>query len=512
MKKTIFSFLLAIVMSVSFVSIASAESVSNIASNGSYHNVKTFGAGLYDSVANKTFITYSGPEMDVYVKAYNHLTNVWESAIKVYDWNDSSTWAYHDYPTMVLLPDGKLALFIFDHTTAAYMIKAPNTHSLSGTWTRTVVSNDLNAYPMPVVSGNDIYLFYSRNDDVSYPYRTYRYIKSSDNGTTWSIPSLVIDSGKTSDKYNEVYAHGVYLKDGKIYISWQLSGGPEGHNKASKDLYLAYLDTETATMHNVAGSSVGNVVNAADMDSCKVVTATPISSNKFPISVSQPSIADDGTVVIGFGRTYDNGTKKIELGKFVSGAWSFSTVTTGTTNFKDMVKSGSDDFEVLYINGTNIDNRKTTDMGSSWSTLYTLGIPYISNADSVNYANFIENRNSIRVIAGTINVAERQTDYTGKWGIFAIKAEQIPPTVYANTSYSGSAVELPEGTYTMAQLTALGIGNDSVSSLKVPFGYRVTGYADDNFTGSSWIFTADDSSLVDNGCNDMFSSIRVEKI
>lgn len=420
LRKAVLSFLV-MLMCFSFLSVASAETVSNVANNASYHSLRTFGAGLYDSVANKTFIAYSGPEMDVYVKSYNHSTNAWETGIKIYDWNDSSQWAYHDYPTMVLLPDGKLAIFIFDHTTAAYMIKAPNAHSISGTWTRTQISSDLNAYPMPIVSASTVYLFYSRNDDVAYPYRTYRYIKSTDNGNTWSAPITVIDSGKTSDKYNEVYAHGVYEKNGKIYISWQLSGGPEGHNKASKDLYLAYLDTSTGTMHNVNGTSMGNVVNAGDMASCRVVSAMPISSNKFPISISQPSIADNGTVVIGFGRRYDNGTNKIEFGKFVNGAWSFSTVTTGTTSFKDMVKSGPDDFEVLYVNGNNIENRITTNMGSTWSTLYTLGIPYISNADSVVYANFIENRNTIRVVAGTINIAERQRDYTGKWGIFAIK-------------------------------------------------------------------------------------------
>lgn len=176
-KKCLRVLLTSLIMFFSFVSVGLAESISNIASNASYHSVRTFGSGLYDSAANKTFITYSGPEMDVYVKAFNHSTNSWESGVKVYDWNDSSTWAYHNYSTMVLMPDGKLALFVFDHTASAYMIKAPNTHSISGTWNRMQISTDKNAYPMPVVSGNTVYLFYSKNDDVSYPYRTYRYIK-----------------------------------------------------------------------------------------------------------------------------------------------------------------------------------------------------------------------------------------------------------------------------------------------------------------------------------------------
>ncbi|TYP74827.1 BNR-4 repeat-containing protein [Paenibacillus methanolicus] len=410
---------------------AAGESIAAIESNASYHSRRTFGIGLYDGVANKTFIAYSGPEMDVYVKAYNHASQSWEAAVKVYDWNDSSQFAYHDYPTMVLLPDGKLGIFALDHAVSAYLIKAPTAHSLSGTWTRTQISTDKNTYPMPIVSGQSVYLFYSRNDDLTHPYRTYRYTKSTDNGATWSAPVTAIDSGKTADKFSEVYAYGVAEKDGKIYVTWSMAGGAGGHNQASRHLYLAYLDTATGQMHNAGGQSMGSVVNEPDLAACLVVSAEPDTASanygaRHPISNSAPSVTKDGKVVVAYGQQNADGTSAIRLAAFASGAWTVRTADAAAGGFTDVVKAGAgtNEFEVLYASadGDSLVSKKTTDLGASWTSLYTLAVPFgPGNADSIVYANYIEQRQGIRVVGATINVAERQTDYTGKWNVFAIK-------------------------------------------------------------------------------------------
>lgn len=49
-----------------------------------------------------------------------------------------------------------------------------------------------------------------------------------------------------------------------------------------------------------------------------------------------------------------------------------------------------------------------------------------------------------------------------------------------------------------------------MSSLKVPFGYKVTIYQDDNFSGKSKVITSD-ASYIGNDWNDQMSSIKVEK-
>jgi hypothetical protein len=89
-----------------------------------------------------------------------------------------------------------------------------------------------------------------------------------------------------------------------------------------------------------------------------------------------------------------------------------------------------------------------------------------------------------------------------------------PPTgnaiVYKDCNYTGYAVGLNTGTYTLAQLNALGVLNDDISSLKVSAGYKVTLYENDGFAGASLVQTADNSCLVGAGWNDRASSLKVE--
>jgi hypothetical protein len=87
-----------------------------------------------------------------------------------------------------------------------------------------------------------------------------------------------------------------------------------------------------------------------------------------------------------------------------------------------------------------------------------------------------------------------------------------PATVYADCPFAGAAVALQPGDYTQAQLQSLGMQNNSISSVKVQSGYKITLYADDNFTGSTLELTADDDCIVDNNFNDLASSIRVSSV
>lgn len=84
-------------------------------------------------------------------------------------------------------------------------------------------------------------------------------------------------------------------------------------------------------------------------------------------------------------------------------------------------------------------------------------------------------------------------------------------TVYQNCNYGGYAVGLPVGNYSVSQLQARGIVNDDLSSLRVQSGYQVVLYQHDNFTGPSVVKTGDDACLVDDGFNDVASSVVVSQ-
>ncbi|MGG3280447.1 carbohydrate-binding protein [Paenibacillus solani] len=81
-------------------------------------------------------------------------------------------------------------------------------------------------------------------------------------------------------------------------------------------------------------------------------------------------------------------------------------------------------------------------------------------------------------------------------------------TFYADINYGGKAVTLGVGNYTLSQLNAAGIPNDWMSSLKVPSGWTVEVYENDNFGGTKWTYTSD-SSWVGNAVNDKMSSVKI---
>jgi len=83
----------------------------------------------------------------------------------------------------------------------------------------------------------------------------------------------------------------------------------------------------------------------------------------------------------------------------------------------------------------------------------------------------------------------------------------VVPAFYQNCSYGGYGVKLPVGDYNYAALQAKGIANDDISAIKVPAGYKVLAYADDNFTGNYLTLTSDNSCL--GGWDNLTTSIRV---
>jgi hypothetical protein len=82
-------------------------------------------------------------------------------------------------------------------------------------------------------------------------------------------------------------------------------------------------------------------------------------------------------------------------------------------------------------------------------------------------------------------------------------------TVYGDAGYSGPSATFGPGSYDLPALEAKGIANDSISSIRVPAGWTVTGYADAGFSGTAWTFTGDAQNLTATGNNDTLSSLRV---
>ena len=114
---------------------------------------------------------------------------------------------------------------------------------------------------------------------------------------------------------------------------------------------------------------------------------------------------------------------------------------------------------------------------------------------------------------GTSWTFTSDTTYVGAAANDAMSSCKIQTTgviFYQDSNYLGSRSQtLAKGTYTMAQLQALGVPNDWASSLRVPPGWTVIMYQNDNLTGTSWSFTAD-TSYVGSAANDQMTSCKIQ--
>jgi hypothetical protein len=109
------------------------------------------------------------------------------------------------------------------------------------------------------------------------------------------------------------------------------------------------------------------------------------------------------------------------------------------------------------------------------------------------------------------------TKVVATWGGFAGQASGTGgvATFYKDCNYTGTAVALGVGDYSLSALQAKGIANDDISSLQVSSGYQVVLYENDTYSGNSLTLTASNSCLVNNplgtgNWNDKTTSLRVQ--
>lgn len=80
--------------------------------------------------------------------------------------------------------------------------------------------------------------------------------------------------------------------------------------------------------------------------------------------------------------------------------------------------------------------------------------------------------------------------------------------IYRHVNFEGASQELDKGSY---NITDLAIGNDTLSSLRVPPGMKVTLYSNAEYQGNAKVFTQD-TAWVGLDFNDRTSSIKVETV
>lgn len=112
---------------------------------------------------------------------------------------------------------------------------------------------------------------------------------------------------------------------------------------------------------------------------------------------------------------------------------------------------------------------------------------------------------------GTLYQYERHGRDNQQWLLTEVKwnadIADLTATIYADENFQGASQPLGLGSF---DLDKLRIGNDVVSSIKIPAGLRVTIYEHSHFNGARELYYSDVASL--GAMNDKASSILVEKV
>ncbi|GIF78519.1 alpha-L-fucosidase [Asanoa siamensis] len=200
------------------------------------------------------------------------------------------------------------------------------------------------------------------------------------------------------------------------------------------------------------------------------------------------------------------------------GGGSFVAPAVGTP--QDVRFTRSKDGRILYatILGWPGGSVNITTLSSNRINLSSLaGVQLLGSTAGtyVNLPNRSQDTSGLRITMSSSNAPFSASAYVVKLtfngSIPALGGGPTIPSaagVYVNTGFQ-TGTGLPVGNYPAAQLQSAGIGLRTISSVRVTAGHRVVGYADDNFTGTSWTFTADNADLRNTGNNDAIASLRV---
>lgn len=153
--------------------------------------------------------------------------------------------------------------------------------------------------------------------------------------------------------------------------------------------------------------------------------------------------------------------------------------------------------------------------GQSYTDSYRVTARFLAWIE-VNINNTIVNQLDSRLRANTYS-SSSWSDVTGYtvdqlWSMYAKSPSfnRVVVKCYGDADYSGWSASLGLGSYTLSTLQSYGFVNDALSSLRVPLGYKVTLYSDDNYGGSTQVITSD-SNYIGSTLNDKISSMKVER-
>ncbi|MBR1930323.1 MAG: RICIN domain-containing protein [Lachnospiraceae bacterium] len=205
------------------------------------------------------------------------------------------------------------------------------------------------------------------------------------------------------------------------------------------------------------------------------------------------------------------GSRGVSNDRLVIGVPFYGYSTAGAFSYAQMVESNPANAYQDYANGVYYNGLNTIKQKAEYSKSYGGTMIWEVGQDSFGQYSLLKAIKEVMATGAPATEPSKdqpsndqpttgQPDNSASGDIY----------IYQDINYGGRSASLGLGNYNLASLQAKGFLNDDLSSLKVPFGYKVTLYADDNFSGTAKVITGD-TAWIGNDFNDKTSSIRVER-
>jgi hypothetical protein len=342
--------------------------------------------GFYDRTVNKTFVTWMGTNSQTIVKTLDHTNHTWSKDKIV---GKPAFIDKHNYPGMLKGADNRIYIFYGCHNSTMRMTVSPKPLSTDGEWDDKFIDvAERASYPAPVITTEGVfYVFYrdTRKDSGHADDRPYQFVKSTDNGKTWTRQMAIDPHPRTTDNMCEIYNGKVTYQPAmngqpaKIHLAWTIAGeklGKHAHATYGRNVYYAWLNPANDHMYNINGKDLGPTIEKEELDSfCLVLdTGIPTTGHLAGLQVSvhyrdngYPLIYFDNQLAGGPGSSTWNGA-----------SWEFSQIGTRNNDGREirdpreLEKTGAESFRVYKPAGNTIKVYKTVNAGKTWELETTI--------------------------------------------------------------------------------------------------------------------------------------------
>ncbi|WP_185816982.1 carbohydrate-binding protein [Hymenobacter metallilatus] len=377
-----------------------------------------------------------------------------------------------------------------------------------------LVSEDFRPFHVNVTTDENVFNSYPKNMRM-------RCVVSPGSGSTIA-PGAGGVAYLTSFRYNDDTPCWVFMSDPK-------SGGEAASHEVGHTLGLSHDGRLNPKEEYTTNSNNPNTVWAPIMGAGYYKPVTHWSRGEY----SSASQTEDDLVIMA-GATYNLGYRADDHSNAVSGATALARNGNSLSGGGLIERTADQDYFSFSTGGGTVNlsvntvgrygnldivARLFTGSGGLIGTFYTggggnLNVSLSANLGAGTYYLQIDGTSSGNP------ATDGYSDY-GSLGSFSISGSAPAggaageATVYKDCNYTGTAVPLPVGDYSLAALQSRGILNDDISSLRVNSGYEVVLYENDTYSGASLtVGSAGNSCLVNNALgasnwNDKTTSLRV---